>query len=155
MSRDSYRIEITSPAGTVAAQWEVKPDDGDMIAQMPLTTEAMLQPIYDQMGREDDTEVPGGFRFNRTVGSTRYTLYITRKELLKILANDGEQHLDDYLFSLLNKLPGVVDTDYDGHFGPHIFVTIEHEFDTEENWKVIEQTIADYIAMDVPPAVAE
>jgi hypothetical protein len=45
----------------------------------------------------------------------------------------------------LENIRGAYNIDYDGHFGPHIFLSIEVEEDTKETWGLIFDTIENYL----------
>jgi hypothetical protein len=46
----------------------------------------------------------------------------------------------------LDRLPGVTDTEYDGHFGAAIYVRIDAEDDGPELHRLIETIITDHLA---------
>lgn len=71
--------------------------------------------------------------------------YTIEVDLLKIMDSDSfhenENEWDEILDQKLDKIKGVEDVDYNGHFGSYVFLTIETEFDTPELWLEIEKTI--------------
>lgn len=52
---------------------------------------------------------------------------------------------DDLLNEKLDMVNGVTDTDYNGHFGHCIFLTIDSKYDNNETWNTIEKTINEHI----------
>lgn len=75
--------------------------------------------------------------------SSSYAFEVSRPDLLKIMDNDGNR--DDELYKILDRIKGVSKTDYDGHFGPYIYCTIEKEFDTVSTRRDIMKKIEEYI----------
>lgn len=50
--------------------------------------------------------------------------------------------LDEPLFfQTLNSIRGISRVEYDGHFGPHVFLTLDVEDDFPETWAEIEEII--------------
>lgn len=83
--------------------------------------------------------------------SRSYTIEV---DLVKIEASDSEKDIhnkqDEILYNQLSKLEGVSNADYNGHFGPYIWLTIEPEFETPELWLKIENLIkSSYKSLDV------
>ncbi len=76
--------------------------------------------------------------------STKYCIEITKGQMLKVLNKDSEA-LDGHLFELLDKMYGIDEVDYDGTFGPRIFVTVGKDADNKEMWDSIFETINEYI----------
>ncbi len=79
--------------------------------------------------------------------SSSYTIEVTIEQMQRILVrDDAELTVDDCLFSQLALIDGVDDNvEYDGHFGPFIYVTIKDEEDEPDTWKKILQTINEYL----------
>jgi hypothetical protein len=80
--------------------------------------------------------------------NTSYCIPITVEQFL---AMDNQDTLnvdnDDLeLSEILDKLDGVWNTDYNGHFGPNIFLTIEADCDTIELKSKIANIILSHIA---------
>lgn len=48
---------------------------------------------------------------------------------------------ENILCEQLNGLEGIIKVEYDGHFGPYIFMTIEVGVDTDETWRWAEEYI--------------
>lgn len=42
-----YTLELKNPDGKLIEVWEMDLDEGDVTAQMPLDSEEILNPIYD------------------------------------------------------------------------------------------------------------
>lgn len=79
--------------------------------------------------------------------STKYSIEITIPEMFKILDKDEELICDDAdtLSDLLLKLPHVTWVDYNGMFGPAIYLELEKEGDNNKTWKTIMDMICDYM----------
>jgi hypothetical protein len=81
--------------------------------------------------------------------STRYSIEITVKEMVKILDKDEEMIADakygKTLFNLLDDLPHITWVDYNGMFGPAIYIELEKEGDNNKTWKTILDIICNYI----------
>lgn len=75
-----------------------------------------------------------------------YSIQVTVDDLLKITRKDNESDSgDDQLYLLLEEISGIKSVDYDGHFGPWIWVTVDKDKDNAETWKRIEGTIKEYL----------
>ena len=60
-----------------------------------------------------------------------YVVPVTARQFTRIEARDDRQLLArETLGELLDKLPGVRDIEYNGHFGSHIFFRVDAEDDT-------------------------
>ena len=57
--------------------------------------------------------------------------------------NDGDW--DGILSEQLDLLDGITNSDYNGHFGNYIFLTIDSKHDNDKTWDAIETTIKDHI----------
>ena len=71
--------------------------------------------------------------------------YTIEVDLAKIMDSDFKKEendqWDDVLSQQLDRLEGVNAVDYNGHFGPVVFLTVDIEHDTPELWLKIEKTI--------------
>lgn len=79
----------------------------------------------------------------RRVISTNYSIDVPVKELLTIMVKDGE--VEHPLYMLLIEIDGISDVDYNGHFGPHIYITLDIGYDNEDVWKAVHETIENYL----------
>ena len=74
--------------------------------------------------------------------SRQYTIEV---DLMKIMDSDdyheNQDNEDAVLYNVLSKLPGVDNVDYNGHFGPYVWVTIDARNDNAETWEAIEKLI--------------
>jgi hypothetical protein len=64
-----------------------------------------------------------------------YTFDVTNEELLALMKVEGINcQLEDHtsLVTYLDKLPGISKVEYDGHFGAHVFATVDTD---EEEWE--------------------
>lgn len=84
----------------------------------------------------------------REATQTQYTIPIDLKQVMDIdnkHENAPDWNWDNYLNNHLDKIEGVFDTDYNGHFGNYIFINVLAEFDTPKTWEDIESTIDNYL----------
>ena len=83
----------------------------------------------------------------RTRCMSQYTVDI---DLIKVMELDSELEnegdYDNHLYHLINRVRGVINVDYNGHFGPVIFIDIETEYDDENTWSGIEMVIDAYLS---------
>lgn len=80
---------------------------------------------------------------SRKVVSTNYTIILEEGAMLNILTTDGTKPIAT-LWYLLGEIDGVLDVDYDGHFGNNIYLEVSVDHDTKETWKSICETINNY-----------
>jgi hypothetical protein len=66
-------------------------------------------------------------------------------EMLSILRADDLPHPHTPLYTLLDGIDGVDDTDYDGFFGPFLFYKVSADCDCEETHEHIIQMTKEYI----------
>jgi len=84
---------------------------------------------------------------------TSYCIGLTVEEFVRILDGDKKAFEDDEkdLSQKLDALDGVYDTDYNGHFGPNVFVTIDKENDNMDTWSKIKELVKE--ATSPPPTL--
>ena len=58
--------------------------------------------------------------------------------------HENEGDWDEILSEQLDLLDGITDSDYNGHFGHYIFLTIDSKYDNDKTWDAIETTINDH-----------
>lgn len=76
----------------------------------------------------------------------KYSVNITAQEMLKILDWDRENFMDsNQLFDKLKRLPYITEVDYEGMWGPYIYLELPKDQDTNEHWVEILKIITDYI----------
>lgn len=75
----------------------------------------------------------------KTLVQKTYAVDVTVNRLFEILREDAES--GPSLDMKLRELDGIIKVEYDGHFGPHIFITIEVGEDTDETWRLAEEII--------------
>ena len=68
-----------------------------------------------------------------------YTIEVTDKDILKVLEYDERNNPG--LFEQLDNIEGVDNTDYNGFFGPNIYLSIEYKHAKDETWHLIRETI--------------
>lgn len=78
---------------------------------------------------------------------TSYAIALTVEEFTRILDDDREafDNDDKDLSQKLDAIDGVYDTDYNGHFGPNVYVTIDKENDNMGTWSQIKELIREVI----------
>ena len=72
---------------------------------------------------------------------TRYTYDVPVEAFIKMLRLEAGWPVKNLLSWRLNKLPGVFDTEYDGHFGARVFFSILEGHDTDATRALIEAEI--------------
>jgi len=77
--------------------------------------------------------------------STKYAISLEGRALLDIMAKDREVEKGQELWEIIGKVDGVLDTDYDGHFGNYIYIEVDTEHDTKTTWKSIYDLINSYV----------
>jgi len=81
--------------------------------------------------------------------ATSYSIGLTTEQMLAIMDKDNnEPSIVNCLNIRLGDIDGVIDdVEYNGHFGPFIFVSIKDEYDNPETWEMIFQTINKYLGV--------
>jgi hypothetical protein len=75
---------------------------------------------------------------------SRYAIYCPKDHLLRILELEtGYQN--ETLDEILRQIDGVKDIEYNGHFGPYIYLTVETDVDNDKTWKQIQTEIRNFI----------
>ncbi len=75
-----------------------------------------------------------------------YSVEITEEQLQVVLDKDVEvDNIKLMLFAQLEDIEGVDNVDYDGHFGPYIFVKMAFVDDTQQTRDKIEEIINNFI----------
>lgn len=75
---------------------------------------------------------------------TYYEIPISMQVFTAITKKDAENNWDGTLSNQLDKIHGVHDTDYNGHFGLFIFLNVGSKEDTRETWAKIRKLIEEY-----------
>ena len=81
-----------------------------------------------------------------TVQKTRYSVEISDNNLVTILDAENWCWTFKHLYEQLNALPGVLESDYNGHFGGQILYTLQAEADTQKAHATIAKIIKNHIA---------
>ena len=76
----------------------------------------------------------------------KFDIEVTKEELSKILDLDNE--VDVPLYQELEKIEGVSEIDYDGHFGPYIFLTVDLEH-LDGSTKKIKEVIKKFLDKEI------
>lgn len=80
--------------------------------------------------------------FIKTATSTDYAIEVGVERLLGILAEDkAEMSHSQTLGGRLEEIDGVDRVNYDGHFGPYVYLRVCVEDDNDETWAEIESII--------------
>lgn len=83
---------------------------------------------------------------SKEVIATSYAVALRDGTVLDIDARgDISVELYQTLYTVIGKIKGVRDTDYDGHFGNYMYIEIDIKYDTEDTWKLIYDSINNYI----------
>lgn len=82
----------------------------------------------------------------KTLVESTYCIDVDKDWIEKIITYEID-NMDECLFEILDKIEGVSGTDYNGHFGSYIWVTIDPEKDNDRLWEKIEKTIRGYVGM--------
>jgi len=74
----------------------------------------------------------------------QYALSLDAPTLLKILDKDtiSEESLHEHL----DKIEAIRDIDYNGHFGPYIYLKLSADHDDSATWCIIHKIIDEYVA---------
>jgi hypothetical protein len=75
-----------------------------------------------------------------------YCVAVPIPAMKRLLEREREGNLDDMLSSVLDELPGVSESNYDGHFGANVFFRIDAEDDSPELRKQILTIIGEHLA---------
>jgi len=80
-----------------------------------------------------------------------FRIKVLLENFFEIEDKDSEAIVNDEktLADLLDELPFVSNVDYNGHFGSAIYLDMDIDADTEENWNKIQKIIKDYIRTEV------
>jgi len=77
---------------------------------------------------------------------SRYAIYCPKDHLLRIMEIESSfRYEDQTLDEILRQIDGVKDIEYNGHFGPYIYLTVETDVDTDKTWKQIQTEIRKFI----------
>ena len=78
--------------------------------------------------------------FKREVTQRAYSIEVGIEGLLALLERD-KNYSKPSVCEMLEKIDGVWKVEYDGHFGPYVYLSVDVEDDTEETWAQIEAII--------------
>jgi len=78
--------------------------------------------------------------------STKYAIALKGETLLlDIMIKDRNIETGQALWETIGRIDGIIDIDYDGHFGNNIYIEIDIEHDTKDTWKLICGLINKYV----------
>ncbi len=94
---------------------------------------------YDRSGpiREED------FTFKKVATSTRYCVPYGLENFKKMM--DIELNDDVSLYRLLNNIGGILDVEYNGHFGPNIFIEVDSDHDDLLLWSKVDRILKRFV----------
>ena len=78
--------------------------------------------------------------FKKEVTQRVYAIEVGVKGLLDIIERDKD-YSTPCVAEELEKLDGVWKVQYDGHFGPFVYLTVDVEDDTDKTWYLIKSII--------------
>ena len=81
---------------------------------------------------------------NKCKLSTKYSCEIPMDKFVAILDKDKECHWDDSLAGKLNAIEGIIEVDYNGHFGNSLYFDVADKNDNTELWNRISEEIKEY-----------
>lgn len=85
-------------------------------------------------------------KYNWTANRVSYSIEITPDQLQLICDHDDTcDTIEETLSDRIDALEGLSETNYNGHFGPYIFVSIDFPDDTAQTRAKIDQLINDFI----------
>lgn len=73
-----------------------------------------------------------------------YSLTLEKESLVKILDKDEKMKAKP-LYEQLLEIDGVSEVEYDGHYGPQIYINLDPKYDYSSTWAAIYGTIEDYL----------
>lgn len=82
------------------------------------------------------------------VSSTNYLVQVPMDAFIRIMNSEGINGTlppERFLSRRLDKMMGVWDTEYNGHFGSHIFFRLDKEYDKPETHEAIHNLIREYL----------
>jgi len=82
---------------------------------------------------------------NVDVVATEYCITLSTKEMLALLDYDNSIYNTPLVYTLKGVV-GVKDIEYEGYYGPHIYLTIDADCDTKETWKKIFKIIRNIVS---------
>jgi multidrug efflux pump subunit AcrB len=84
-----------------------------------------------------------------TPTSIHFNIEINKNDLLAILERDKTEernrNWNDTLFNKLDRIDGVIDVNYDGHFGPNIHLRMDLNRSMRDTAEDVKKTIKEYI----------
>lgn len=84
----------------------------------------------------------------KEITARQYTIKIDLKAIMDSDAfYENENQMDEMLYFKLDKLEGVSNVDYNGHFGNYIWLTVDAQYDNDELWKKIDSIITCRLAV--------
>ena len=66
-----------------------------------------------------------------------YCIDVDPEWLTRQWRRDARVAAEDSVYGKLDALDGIIKIEYQPHFGPYVFLTLEVEYDTPETWEKI------------------
>ena len=86
------------------------------------------------------------FKVKKMMVAVDYALTVDEEIFKKILDKDDESTDErETLYEQLVNFDGISEVDYDGHYGPQLYVTLDPEYDYSSTWFAIYKIMDDYI----------
>jgi multidrug efflux pump subunit AcrB len=94
---------------------------------------------YDKSGpiKEED------FTFKKVATSTNYVIAYGLENFKKM--TDIEIHKEKYLDDQLEKIDGILKIEYNGHFGPNIFIEVDNDYDNLVLWSRVDRILRKFV----------
>ena len=77
--------------------------------------------------------------------SVSYTIETDVDTMMRILDKDKAMDAGQTLDALLHNLDAVEEVEYDGHFGPFLFIKVDKDSDCAKLWEDIQEIIDSYL----------
>lgn len=83
----------------------------------------------------------------KEVTSTSYCVELSIEEMLTLLGSDqvAWEEDEENLVEKLEEIDGVSEVEYNGHFGPAVYLTVDNGNDTSDTWVEIYSCIRHFI----------
>ncbi len=94
---------------------------------------------YDRSGpiREED------FTFKKVATSTKYVIAYGLENFKKMM--DIEIDGEISLYDQLDKINGILDVEYNGHFGPNIFIEVDNDYNDLLLWAKVDRILKRFV----------
>ena len=83
------------------------------------------------------------FTFKKVATSTKYCVPYGLENYKKMI--DIELDEEKSLYELLDSIEGIVEVDYNGHFGPNIWIEVDSDYDNLVLWSRIDRILKKFV----------